>query len=297
MVRARTWKAQCAHGLIISAVIATTAVSLAPIVHTLALSFSSMYYATAGLVGFWPRGFTLDAYDRILSDSQFFTSFMISVARVAAGGGFSIVITVMMAYPLSKEKERFRFRNVYMWLLVFTMLFNGGLIPWYMNIKSLGLLNSFWALVFPGALQVFYVLLLMNFFRGLPKQLEEAATIDGAGQWTMMALIYLPVSLPSIATVALFTMVSHWNSFFDGLVLMNSPKMWPLQTYIQQLTFMINPAQMATLTPDEIARLKNVMGLNFNSAKIFVSMIPILVVYPVLQKYFITGIVLGSVKE
>ena len=297
MVRGDNLKSRFAHGLIIVSVILTTLLSLAPIIHTLALSFSSINYATAGLVNFWPLGFTLDAYHRIMSDTQFFSSFMTSVARVFFGGGVSIFITIMMAYPLSKERESFRLRNVYMWLLVFTMLFNGGLIPWYMNIKNLGLLNSFWAMVFPCALQVFYVLLLMNFFRGLPKQLEEAATIDGAGQWTMMFRIFLPVSLPSIATVALFTMVFHWNSFFDGLVLMNSPKMWPLQTYIQQLTFMINPQKMATLTPDEIARLKNVMGLNFNSAKIFISMIPILVVYPVLQKYFITGIVLGSVKE
>ena len=297
MIRDKSLKAKLIHSFIGLSVLIVTIISLAPILHTLALSFSNMQYATAGLVYFWPKGFTFDAYNKIIEDSQFFTSFGISVLRVIIGGGLSIFFSIIMAYPLSKEKAVFRFRNVYMWFLVFTMLFSGGLIPWYMNIKNLRLLNSFWAMVFPCAVQVFYVILLMNFFRGIPKQLEEAATIDGAGQWTLLFKIYLPVSLPSIATVALFTMVFHWNSFFDGFVLMNNPSKWPLQTYIQQLSFMINSAKMATMTPEEVARLINITGLNFNSAKIFVSMIPILVVYPFLQKYFISGIVLGSVKE
>jgi putative aldouronate transport system permease protein len=137
----------------------------------------------------------------------------------------------------------------------------------------------------------------MNYFRGLPKELEEAATIDGASQWKMLVQIFLPVSLPVLATVSLFTMVFHWNSFFDGLILMHSPRNWPLQTYIQQLTFQINPAQMAGMTPEQVASFMNVTGINFNAAKIFVSMVPILLLYPFLQKFFITGIVLGSVKE
>jgi len=274
-----------------------TASSLLPLLHTLALSFSSTNYALAGVVGFLPRGLTLDAYNRIMDDAQFIRSFGISVMRVIVGGGLSVVITLLMAYPLSKEKERFRFRNVYMWIIVFTMLFSGGLIPWYMNIRRFGLLDSFWALVIPGAVQAFNVLLVMNYMRGLPKQLEEAATIDGAGQWAMLVRVFLPVSLPVIATVSLFTMVTHWNSFFDGLILMHSPRNWPLQTYIQQLNFQLNPAQMAGMTPEQIAAFMNVSALNLNAAKIFVSMVPILIVYPFVQKFFITGIVLGSVKE
>ena len=297
MVREKSFKASLMHGLVMCFVIFITACSLLPIIHTLALSFSSMNYALAGMVYFMPRGFTLDAYNRIMDDAQFLRSFLISVMRVLIGGGLSVILTVMMAYPLSKEKERFRFRNAYMWVIVFTMLFSGGLIPWFMNIRRFGLLDSFWALVFPVAIQAFHVLLMMNYFRGLPKQLEEAATIDGAGQWTMLVRIFLPVSLPVLATVSLFTMVFHWNSFFDGLILMHSPRNWPLQTYIQQLNFALNPAQMVGMTPDEIAAHMNVTGINFNAAKIFTSMVPILVVYPFLQKFFITGIVLGSVKE
>jgi len=278
-------------------VVFVTFIAILPIIHTLALSFSSMNYAVAGLVYFLPKGFTFDAYHKIIEDMQFIRSFGISVLRVIVGGGVGVVITVLMAYPLSKEKEQFRFRNIYMWFIIVTMLFSGGLIPWYMNIRRFGLLDSFWALIIPGAVQVFFILLVMNFFRGLPKQLEEAATIDGAGQWTMLIQVFLPVSLPSIATITLFTVVNHWNSFFDGLVLMNNPKNWPLQTYMQQLNFSISPMQMASMTPEEVARLMNVMGINFNAAKIFVSIIPILVIYPFLQRYFITGIVLGSVKE
>jgi len=297
MIRDKSIKASITHALIMAFVVLVTISALAPIVHTLALSFSSMNYAVAGAVTFLPRGFTLDAYNRIMNDSQFLRSFGISVRRVFIGGGLSMILTVMMAYPLSKEKERFKFRNAYMWTLVFTMLFSGGLIPWYMNIRRFNLLDSFWALVFPSAIQVFNILLVMNYFRGLPKQLEEAATIDGAGQWTMLLRIFLPVSLPVLATVSLFTMVTHWNSFFDGLILMNTPRNWPLQTYIQQLNFQLNPGQMSGMTPDEIASFMNVTGINFNAAKIFVSMVPVLFVYPFLQKFFISGIVLGSVKE
>ena len=297
MVRGKSFTNKLIHALIMLFVVFVTFIAILPIIHTLALSFSSMNYAVAGLVYFLPKGFTFDAYHKIIEDMQFIRSFGISVLRVIVGGGVGVVITVLMAYPLSKEKERFRFRNIYMWFIIVTMLFSGGLIPWYMNIRRFGLLDSFWALIIPGAVQVFFILLVMNFFRGLPKQLEEAATIDGAGQWTMLIQVFLPVSLPSIATITLFTVVNHWNSFFDGLVLMNNPKNWPLQTYMQQLNFSISPMQMASMTPEEVARLMNVMGINFNAAKIFVSIIPILVIYPFLQRYFITGIVLGSVKE
>jgi len=296
MVRSKKFKDRFIYGLIIAIVVIITLVSLAPIMNTLALSFSSQSFALAGKVSFWPMGFTFDAYKRILNDSAFFTSFYVSVKRVIIGGGLNLFLVILMAYPLSKEKKDFKFRNIYMWIIIFTMLFSGGLIPWYMTVKNFGLIDNFWALVLPGAVPIFYVILLMNFFRGVPKELEEAAIIDGAGPWYTMFRIFVPISMPAIATVTLFSIIGQWNSFFDGLILMNSPANYPLQTYIQQLIYQFSPESLANMTPEQIAELMKVSGKTFNAAKIFVSMIPILIIYPRLQRYFVSGIVLGSSK-
>jgi putative aldouronate transport system permease protein len=212
------------------------------------------------------------------------------------GGAINFIITVLMAYPLSKSAKLFPGRNVYMWFVIFCMLFSGGLIPWYMTIYSLGMLDSIWALVLPTAVPVFNVILLMNFFRGIPKELEEAANMDGAGPWKILTVIFIPISLPALATVTLFSIVGHWNAFFDGMILMHHKENWPLQTYIQQLIISVNSI-MNTTDPEEIKRLTNMSSQLLNSAKVMVSMVPILLIYPFLQKYFVSGIVLGAVKE
>lgn len=181
-----------------------------------------------------------------------------------------------------------------MWVVVFTMLFNGGLIPWYMTIRRLGIIDTIWALVLPGAVPVFNVILLMNFFRGIPRELGEAAVIDGAGKIYTLVRIYLPISVPALATLLLFSVVGHWNSFFDGLILMNKPKNYPLQTYIHQLVVRIDIQDIHD--PETLKQLQAISNRTFNAAKIVVSMIPILIIYPFLQRFFISGIVLGSVK-
>ena len=272
----------------------TALLCIAPVINTVAISFSEQSKAAAGLVYFWPVDFSLSSYKKLLEDARFFNAFLISVERVILGGGLNLLLTIIMAYPLSKERKVFRARNVYMWLIVFTMLFNGGLIPWYMTIRTVGLLDTIWALVLPGAVPVFNVILLMNFFRGVPKELDESAVVDGAGPWCIIFKIYVPISLPAIATVTLFSVVGHWNSYFDGLVLMNKPDNYPLQTYIQQLIVILNIQQIQD--PEQLKSTLAVSNRTFNAAKIVVSMIPIMAVYPFLQKYFITGIVMGSVK-
>ena len=243
----------------------------------------------------WSVKFTFASYEKILKDNLFMHSLLVSAQRVVAGGVISMFLCITMAYPLSREKSAFRARNVYMWIIVFTMIFNGGLIPWYMTVKAVGLIDKFWALILPCAVNVFNVILLMNFFRGVPKELEEAAIVDGAGPINILWKIFVPVSLPAIATITLFTVVFHWNSFFDGLVLMNTPGHYPLQTYIQQLVVVINTENITD--PQQLKQLMTISSKTFNAAKIFVSIIPILMVYPFLQRYFVTGIVLGSVKE
>jgi ABC-type glycerol-3-phosphate transport system permease component len=269
-------------------------VCLIPILNSLALSLSDKAIVEAGSVFLVPRRINLTSYDIILEDRQFFRSFLISIERVVLGGIINFVITLLMAYPLSKDRSVFRAREVYLYLLLVTMLFSGGLIPIYMVVNAVGIMDTIWALVLPGAVPVFNVIIMMNFFRQVPKELEEAATVDGARHAIILVKVYLPLSVPSVATVTLFSMVGHWNAFFDGLIYMNSPRDYPLQTYIQ--TLVLGQHDFTRLTVEEIKRISQTSSKTLNNAKIIVSMIPMVLVYPFLQRYFVKGLVLGSVK-
>jgi putative aldouronate transport system permease protein len=294
LVRNKSLSARISEAALIVLMLLISVVSLAPVVHTISVSFSNNASAAGGLVNFWPVGFNLESYRKIIEDPHFINSFFVSVKRVLLGGGVNFVLTVLMAYPLSRSSKEFPMRTVYMWFMLFTMLFSGGIIPLYLTVKTLGMFNSLWALVLPGAVPVFNVVLLMNFFRNMPKELTEAAYIDGAGPWYMLLKIFLPLSLPSLATVTLFSVVGHWNSFFDGMIFMRNMEFYPLQTYIQQLVVQLNLSEIDSTQQEMMAKISD---KTLNAAKIVVSMMPILVVYPFLQKYFIHGIMLGSVKE
>lgn len=269
-----------------------TLLCLLPLIYIVSLSLSGKSAASAGQVTLFPVDFTFYSYQYMLSDHRFFDAFFVSVKRVLIGGAINFVLTIMMAFPLAKERSEFRSRNAYMWIIIFTMMFNGGLIPWYMVVKGLHLTDTIWALTLPTAVPIFNVILLMNFFRNMPKEISEAATVDGAGPWRMMLTIALPLAMPAVATVTLFSVVNHWNAFFDGMILMNKQSNIPLQTYIQQLV--VQPVVSSTTRAEDLI---NFSQRTFNAAKIVVTMVPILVIYPFLQKYFVTGITLGSVKE
>lgn len=264
-----------------------------PLVHILAISLSSSAAAASGAVKLWPVEFSTATYEHVLSNSQFLGSFWISIERVLLGTSINTILTLLIAYPLYKEKKDFSWRTFYVWVFVITMLFSGGLIPWYITIKSVGLLDTIWALVLPGAVPVFNVILMINFFRGLPKELEESAKIDGAGHLTTLWKIFVPLSLPSLATITLFSMVGHWNSWFDGLILMNRPEHWPLQSFLQTIVIVNDPRFM---TEDDALKLALISNRTIHSAQIFIAALPILLVYPFLQRFFIKGITLGSVK-
>ncbi len=264
-----------------------------PLIHILAVSFSSSAAASAGKVVFWPVEFTLNSYNYVAKRAAFWNSMLVSVERIALGGVVNLVLTILCAYPLSKEKSDFKFRTFYAWAFFITMLFSGGLIPWYIVIKEAGLLDSLWALVLPGAVPVFSVILLLNFFREIPKELSEAAFIDGAGHWTTLWRIYVPVSTPSLATITLFSLVGHWNSWFDGLILMNKADNYPLQSYIQTI---VVQRSYSMLSRQEISELATISDKTLRSSQIFLGTLPIILVYPFLQKYFVKGIVLGGVK-
>lgn len=294
MVEDRTLGSRAFDAVVITVLVGLALLSILPLWYTLCVSLSEKSYVAAGMVGLWPVGFNFNSYIEIMGDAKFFNSFWISIQRVVLGTICNLVVTVLMAYPLSKSVKEFRSRNIIVWVLVFAMLFSGGLVPWYQTMKSLGMINNIWALVLGNSVPIFDVILVMNFFRNIPAEIEEAALIDGAGPWRMLFQIYLPISTPVIATVGLFSMVYHWNEFFNGLVLMTQQSHYPLQTYIQQLVVVINTS---TMTQDELRRLNELSNQTLNSAKIFIAIIPILCIYPFLQRYFIKGITLGSVKE
>ncbi|UJF33553.1 carbohydrate ABC transporter permease [Paenibacillus hexagrammi] len=296
MVR-ETTAASKAFDVILIAILGVIALScIFPLWYTLMVSLSEKSAAAAGIVRAWPIGFNLVSYQQIMRDGQFFHSFWVSIERVILGASLSFIVTVLMAYPLSKETKDLRSRNVLMWILVFTMLFNGGLIPLYQTVKAYGLIDNIWVLVLSGGLPMFNVILVINFFRGLPKELEEAALVDGAGPWYTLFMLFIPLSVPVLATITLFTIVGHWNEFFSGLVFMTKPDHYPLQTYIRQMVIQIDPSQMNT-DAESLKRLSEISNQTLNAAKIFIAMLPILVIYPFLQRFFIHGITLGSVKE
>lgn len=264
-----------------------------PFIHVLAVSLSGKAPANANLVGLWPIDFTLDAYSKTLDNENFTIALWMAIKRTAFGTGVGMILIFLAAYPLSKEETVFRGRTIYAWMFVFTMLFAGGLVPSYILIMNLGLMNSIWALVLPGAVNVWLVILMLNFFRTIPRELEEAALIDGANHFRTMVSVFLPLSTPAIATLSLFTMVGHWNAWFDGLIYISDNKKYPLSTFLQTIIVQMDFSRM-NVRPEDMANLSE---RTVKAAQIFIGALPILLVYPLLQKYFVKGIVLGAVKE
>lgn len=279
--------------IIWAVVIIFTLSCLLPLLNMIAISFSGSDAVAANEVGLLPKDFNVSTYKKLLNDSQFWKSFLISVERVILGLAINMFFTVSMAYPLSKSKLRFPARDVYMKAVIFAMLFSGGVIPLFMVVSNLHLTNTIWSLVLPSAVPVFNVILMINFFKGVPESLDEAARIDGASPIEILIKVYLPVSLPSLATVALFSIVNHWNDYFSGLIYMSKSAMYPLQTYIQQLTVDITQVTDA----EQLKQIASMNNRTFNATKIVVSTIPLLIIYPFLQKYFVSGMVIGAVKE
>lgn len=268
---------------------------LLPILNTLAISFSSPAQVSTGKVYLLPKEFTLMSYQFAIANGKFFRAFQVTLLRCVLGVGLNLLMMVTTAYPLSKSKERFSARNIYMTFYVITMLFGGGLIPWYILMNQLGLMNNIWALVLPLSVPVYSMVILMNFMRNLPPEIEEAAIIDGAGQFRVLFSIFLPVLKPALATVGLFAFVYHWNDWFSGALFMHDPTKYPLQTYLQSL--LVNFRDMLRQSGSDyytlLLRMNEQTG---RAAQLFLGLVPTLIVYPFLQKYFTKGLVVGSVK-
>ena len=271
-----------------------------PFLHLLAISLSSDSFASAGLVGIMPKGFCFDAYKLLVEQKEFFRALGISVLRTILGTGLSLLVIILTAYPLSKSNNQVRGRTVFSWFLIITFFFSGGLAATYVLYDTLGLIDSFLVYILPNACDVWFVFMLVNFFRGIPKDLEEAALMDGCNQVQVLFKIYLPLSLPALVTIVLFTAVGQWNSWFDGMLFMNDPSKYPLQSYLYTMIISSDPSKLISaggqLSPEQLEALQNIGGKNLQAAQIFLGMLPITLVYPFLQKYFIKGITVGSVK-
>lgn len=268
-------------------------ICLIPLIHVFAISLSSSAAATGGLVTLWPVDFTLESYAYVARRAAFWRSMGVSVMRVALGVSLNMFFCIMCAYPLSKAKDQFRCRSIYAWYFFITMLVSGGLIPLYMVIRETGLLGTIWALVIPGAVPVYNIVLLLNFFRQTPRELEEAAIVDGANQWTILWRIFVPTSTAALATVGLYSTVYHWNDWFSGILYLKLPEQYPLQSYLRSVVI---DMKLNNMGAQDWQALALVSDKTVKCAQIFLAALPILCVYPFLQNYFVKGMVLGSVK-
>ena len=270
-------------------------ICMVPLLNLLAYSFSASQPIIENKVFLWPKEFTLKAYQYVLESKEFWSSVSVSVKRVLLGVPLNTLLTILVAYPLSKDERQFKARKYYEAYMLTVMLFNGGLMPTYYIVSKTKLIDTVWALIIPGAVPIFNCIVLMNFFRGIPSELEESAKLDGASQWQILWRIFIPISKPSLATIILFSLINHWNSWFDGLIYSNHTTNYPLQSYLQTLVTSTTEI-LAQGDVKAIAKLVDINDTNMKAAQIFISVIPLMLIYPFLQKYFTTGLTMGSVK-
>lgn len=264
---------------------------LIPLVHVAASSFSSKNALIHSQVKLWPVGFNFDSYLVVFQNEQFWRSFLISVVIVLGGTLINMVLTLLTGYPLSKIW--LRGRKVILLFIVFTMIFQAPIIPTYLVVKSLGMINTLWALMIPVALSAFNLLLCITFFRSLPEELFDAAKVDGMSEYGIVWRIVVPLSLPIIVTLLLFYAVSHWNNYFTAMLYITKLELRPLQIYLYSLIAQANVNDTVG-SASEISM--NVMPQSIQMATIIVATVPILLIYPFIQKHFIKGATLGSIK-
>lgn len=269
-------------------------ITLLPFMHVIAKAFSGEGPVIAGLVSFWPKQFQIDTVLYVLKKPEFSGSFRVSTTVTLVGTAIAMFLTVTAAYPLSKPS--LKGRKIFLYIFVFVMLFHAGMVPNYLLFRSLRLTNTIWALIFSGTFSVFNMFVVKNYFESLPESIEEAAKIDGASNVYILVKVVLPMSLPVLATVTLFYGVAFWNNYMAGVLYITDASLKPLQQYLYDL---INEALNlidATGNIRDMDAAMNLTGESVRSATIVVSTFPILLLYPFLQRYFIKGITIGSVK-
>ncbi|WP_158299441.1 carbohydrate ABC transporter permease [Paenibacillus antri] len=245
-----------------------------------------------GGVYFFPRDFSLANYNVVLQDERLYTGFKVSIGRTVLGTLTSVFFTAMVSYAMSRNN--LIGRTPYYWVHLFTLFFGGGLIPYFLVLKSLALINTFWVYIIPGLFSVFNMIILNAFFREIPEEIHESATVDGAGEFRIFLLLFIPLSAPVLATVALWNAVHHWNSFFDAMIFTTKPHLMPLQLFLMKMIREADVISNSQFVPPQVQRQISVQTIRM--AAIVVSTVPILLVYPFLQRFFVTGFMVGSLK-
>lgn len=294
MVSRTTMFDRAFHFLNYSFFILMGVVTVLPFLNLIAKSLSSESAVISGQVGLLPVDVQFGTYVYVVTENMFISAFTNSVIVTIAGTMLSLIVTTLSAYPLSKS--RLRGRKFFILVFVFTMLFSGGLVPTYLLIQNLGLANTLPVLFVPGMVSVFNMLVIKSYFESLPDALEESAKIDGASNFRVLLFIILPLSLPVLATIALFYAVGFWNDFFTAMIYITNPGLKPLQLYLKELLASAN-AVFTQADSIDINMVMNASPQAIQAASIIVATVPILLVYPFLQKYFVKGVMLGSVKE
>ncbi|MET8992236.1 carbohydrate ABC transporter permease [Nonomuraea wenchangensis] len=276
----------------INAVILTgvVIVTLYPFVNIVARSFSEERYIVGGQVNLVPRGFNIETYKLVVSDPMFWTNYRNTVIYTVVATTIAMFLTTCYAYVLSKK--HLKGRTFLIWIAVFTMIFSGGLIPNYVLVNSLGLTDTIWSVVLPNAISVFNLLVMKTFFEGLPRDLEEAAAIDGLNTYGVLWRIVLPLSKAVIATMVLFYAVSFWNSWFTAFLYLNDGDLFPVTIYLRNLIAGATGAEAAGAGIAEASAA----AANIQAVTIMLTVLPILAVYPFVQRYFVSGVMLGAVK-
>jgi putative aldouronate transport system permease protein len=268
-----------------------SAAMIFPILHVAAQSFSSDVAISRGDVGLWPVEFTLSNYAIVLNDTSVWRSFLISVFVTVVGTGINLIATASLAYPLSRNE--YRGRKAILMLVLVTFIFSAPLIPNYLLIKSLNMLDTVWALIIPGAISAYNLFIMRSFFMNLPNEIIDSARIDGCGELRIISSIVLPLSKPVMATMGLFYAVAHWNSYSSALYYINSRQLFPLQVRLREIVITDQMGEMDTT----FENLANMSPEGIKMATIVIATLPIILVYPFLQKYFIKGMLIGSIKS
>jgi putative aldouronate transport system permease protein len=273
-----------------------------PFWNSVVISFNSGADTSLGGISFWPRAFTLDNYKAVLTDKRLLDGFIVSVSRTVIATLMSLLLTILLAYGMSRRSVAFY--KFYMIFFIFTMFFQGGLIPSFMINRSLGLMDNFWVLVIPFLINVYHMIIFRTFFRELPDGIEESAKMDGCSNFGILFRIVIPISGPVIATIALFTAIFHWNDWFTASIYINDQSLKPVQSLLQQILNSNYASELITeLTGGNGAAMSSLQQANAITTKslsmaiMVVTTLPIIVVYPFLQKYFVKGVLLGSMKE
>ncbi|MFC4779441.1 carbohydrate ABC transporter permease [Paenibacillus sp. GCM10023252] len=274
-------------------------VTFYPVWNTLVISLNEGSDTALGGLTFWPRAFTMENYQVVFKNDQFFQSLWISVARAVSGTFISILFTALLAYSLSKSE--LMGRKFYMMLAVITMFFSGGLIPTYLWLRELHMFDNFWVLIIPGMVNVWNMIVFRTFFRGLPDGIEESAKVDGCGNYGIFFRIVMPLSGPILATLSLFTAVTLWNEWFNASIYINNQQLIPIQTYlinvINSSSFQEQMAQITGASGAMNAFRSTVTSKSLQMTTIMVATLPIVIVYPFVQRFFVQGVMVGSLKE